>query len=156
VIRIVLGVEGIEERTADKVLRPDHARRCDQKLAAEAREAEAGEGGREGEEELEPRAEIEAVVELRDDDGVHHVRGGDGDVGHHVYQHMLLDVEGARVEGKFRAAEDPGQDPDADGEEVRKCLAEGVCDEDHDGRHEVRCGIAEVEKRVQAAACENE
>ena len=155
-VRVVLGVERVEERAADEVLRPDHARRRDQKLAAEAGEAEASEGGREDEHDLEPGAKIEAIVELRDDDGVHHVGRGDGDVGHHVDQDMLLDVEGARVERECGAAEDAREDPDADGEDVGKCLAEGVCDEEDDGRREERCWIAEVEKRVEAGTHEHE
>ena len=143
-------MERVEQRAADEVLRPDHARGLDQELAADAREAEAGEGGGEDEEDLEPRAEIEAVVQVRDDDGIHHVRWGDGDVGHHVDQHMLLDVEGPWVEGKRPAAEDPGQHPDTEGEGVRECLSQRVCDEEHDGRQEGWCRVAEVEKRVYA------
>ena len=155
-ICVVLGVEGIEQRAAYEVLGPDHARGRDQELAAEAGEAEAGEGGGEDEEDIEPGAEIEAVEELGDDDGVHHVRWGEGDVGHHVDQDMLLDVEGTWVEGELGAAKDAGEDPGADGEDVGKSLAERVRDEEDDGGHEVRCGVAEVEKRVEAGAYENE
>ena len=141
-------MECIEQCAAYKVLRPDHARGLDQKLAADACEAKAGESGSEDEEDLKSGAEIEAVVLLRNDDGIHHVRRGDGDIGHHVDQHMFLDVEGTRVEGELGAAEDPREYPGSDGQDVRKRLAQRVCDKKHDGRHDGRCRVTEVEKRV--------
>ena len=62
--------------------------------AANTREAKAGLGGGNDEEDRKPRAEMKAVERLCDDDGVHHVRWTDGDVGHHVGQHMFVDIEG--------------------------------------------------------------
>lgn len=59
-------MECVEQCAAYEVLRPDHVRGPDQKPAAEAREAEAsqGQGG------SRTRAKMEAVVQIRDDDGV--------------------------------------------------------------------------------------
>jgi len=148
-------MECIEHGTADEVLRPDHARGPDQKIAAHACKPKASEGGGLDEEDLEPWPKIGAIVLLRNDDGVHHVRRGDGDIGHHVDQHMLLHVERSRVEGELPAAKNPGQYPGAGGEVVRECLAQRVCNEEHNERREVRCRIAEGEIRVEAATYED-
>ena len=149
-------MEGIEEGATHEVLRPDHARGLDQNPAAETREAEAGEGGGEDEEDLEPWAESEVVILVGDNDGIYDI-GWDGtDIGHHVDEDVLFDIEGPWVEAEFVTAENTGEDPGANGEDEGECLAEGVCDEEDDVGHEKGCGIAEHEKRVEGDADEDE
>ena len=125
--RVVFFVECIEQCTTNEVWRPHHFRGPDQKLAANACEAKAGEGSGEDEKDREPRAKFEAIVQLCDDDGVHRVARGHRSICHHVDQHVLLDIEGARIEGEFPAAENRGQRPGAGGEDVRERLAKRVC-----------------------------
>ena len=79
----------------------------------------------------------------------------DGDVGHHVDQYMLLDIERARVEGEFPTAENLGQHPGAGGEDRRECLSQWVCDGEYDVRRERRCRVAEVEECVETGASED-
>ena len=127
-------MEGIEEGATHEVLRPDHARRFDQKRAAETREAKASEGGGEGEEDLEYWAETDAVIFIGDNDDIHDIGWKGADVGHHVDEDMLLDVKGPWVQANFAAAENGGEEPGADGEGECKCLAEWVCNEEDEGR----------------------
>jgi len=61
---------------------------------------------------------MEAIVQFRDNDGVDHVHRDEGDVGHHVNQHMFLDIEGARVEGEFPTTKNLRQHPIAGREDV--------------------------------------
>jgi len=144
-------VEGIEERRAHEVLGPDHARGLDQNPTAQAGEAKAGERGGKHEEGFKPRAKTEAVIPIGDNDGIHDIGRKGGDVGHHVNQDMLLDVEGPWVEGEFATTENAGRDPGAGGEDKGECLAERISDEKDDRGREPGCGIAESEVGVEAA-----
>lgn len=87
---VVLCMEGVEESATHEVLRPDHARRHDQKQVAETGEAKAGEGGGEDEGLLEPWAETEAVILIGDNDGIHDIGWASANVDHHVNEDMLL------------------------------------------------------------------
>ena len=127
-------MEGIEEGAVHKVLGPDHARRLDQKCAAETRKAKASEDGGEGEEDLEHRAKIDAVILSSDNDGIHNTAWDGANVGHHVDEDMLLDIEGPWVQANFAATKNLGEEPGADGEGECKCLAERVCNEEDEGR----------------------
>ena len=118
--------------------------RARQKTAANTREAKAGHGGGGDEEDRKRRVEMEAVEQLCDGDGVHHVRWADGDVGHHVDRHMFFDIEGAGVEAEFSAAENLGQNPAAGGEHVRKSFSKQVCDEKHDGGRDEQCRVRKL------------
>ena len=142
-------MEGIEEGATHEVLGPDHARRLDQKPAAETRETKAGEHGGEDEHHLEHWAKTEAVILIGDNDDIHDIGWDGADVGHHVDEDMLLDIKGPWVEAEFSTAENTGEDPGANGEDEGECLAERVCDEEDDGRHEIGRGIAEVKKSVE-------
>ena len=148
-------MERIEQCAAYEVLRPEHVRGPDQKPAANTRKAKAGKCSGEDEEDLKPKAKMEAIIELRDNDGLNHVRWTDGDVGHHVNQYMFLDIEGAWVEGEFPTAKDLGQHPFAGREDVCKCFSKWVCNEEHNRRHNVRCWVAEGEKDVEAGPDED-
>ena len=63
---------------------------------------------------------------------------------------MFVDIEGARVEGEFSAAENLGENPAAGGEHVHKSFSKQVCDERHDEGRDERCRVAKVEKCVEA------
>ena len=103
--RVVFFVECIEKRAANEVWRPHHIGWPDQKFAADACEAKAGEGSGQDEKDREPRAKVEAIIQLCDDDSVHRVARGHSGICHHVDQHVLLDVEGARIEGESPTTE---------------------------------------------------
>ena len=145
-------MECIEEGATHEVLGPEHARRFDQKCAAETREAKAGEGGGESEEALEPCAETDAVILIDDNDGIHDKGWGGADVDHHVNEDMFFDVEGPWVQADFATAENGGEVPGADGEDESECLAERVCNEEDEGRRDIRCGITKGEKSVEGDA----
>lgn len=148
---LVLGVERVEQGADDEVRGPDHARGPDEEAATEPGEAEAGELGGEDEDEGEPEAELDVVVELADDDGGERVRGPDGDVGHDVDEDVFLDVPRTGVEGELGAAEEAGEAVGADGEGVGEELSEWMCDEEeHEGPYG-RCGRTEVEEDVGRA-----
>ena len=153
-------MECIEEGAIHEVLGPDHARRLDQKRAAETCEAKASESGGEDEEDFKHRAETDAVILISDNDDMHDIGWGGADVGHHVDENMLLDVKGPWVQADFATAENGGEDPGADGEDEGKCLAERVCDEEDEERRDIGCGITEIEKGVEGDAdaheCETE
>ena len=58
-------LESIEQCAGCEALRLYHVRGPDQKSAADTREAKAGQGGGEDEEDRKPRAEMEAVEQPR-------------------------------------------------------------------------------------------
>ena len=146
---VVLCMEGIEEGATHEVLGPDHTRGLDQKRAAETREAKSSESGGENQEDLEHRAETGAVILIGDNDDIHDIGWGSPDVDHHVDEDMLLDVKGPWIQANFATAEKSGEGPGADGEDEGECFTERVCDEEDDGRGDIGCGIAEVEKGVE-------
>ena len=129
-------MEGIEEGGAHEVLGPNHACGLDQQPAAQTGEAKTGEQGSKNEEGFKPRAKTEVVIPISDNDDIHDIGRTGGDVGHHVNQDMLLDVERPWVEGEFATAENAGEDPGAGGEDKGECLAERVCDEKDERRRE--------------------
>ena len=98
---LLLGMKGIEEGTGDEILGPDHASGPDEETTADARKAESCELSTEHENKVEPEAERDLIEFLKDDDGVHSVRWGDGYIGHDEDERMFLDVPRAGVEGKF-------------------------------------------------------
>lgn len=107
-------MQGVEERGAGKVAEPDHGGWPDEAAAEEAGERDADELGAEGEEDGEAPAEVDVVKgpPPKRDEGVGAVGAADGDVGHESDDDVLLDGEGARVEGPRHAerGEDGGRD----------------------------------------------
>jgi len=148
-------VEGIEEGGGHEVLRPDHARGLNKKPTAQTGEAKAGEQGGKDEEGFKPWAKTEAVISISDNNDLHDRGRKGGDVGHHVNEDMLLDVERPRVEGEFATTEMAGEDPGASGEDKGECLAKRVCDEKDERGHERGCGTAESEEGVEGDADEH-
>lgn len=99
-------MEGVEDRSNDQILRPDHRRWPDQEPATDTRKTETDRLGSEDEKDTEARW-TRIVVEhgrILDDDHVQRVGLTDGDVGHDGNERVFFDVERAWVERKLEAA----------------------------------------------------
>jgi len=102
---VLFSVESVQQSTGDQVLRPYHAGGPDKESSTESGQAEPSQLCSQYKRDVKTEAVSDAIVHLKDHDGVQGVRCSNRDVGHNIHQHVLLDIPGSRIKGTLQSAE---------------------------------------------------
>ena len=104
-ILIFFGVESVEQSAGNQVLRPHHTSWPDKESSTEPGQPEPSQLRSQYKCNFKPEAISNAIVDLKNHNGIQGIRRGNSDVGHNEHQHMFLDAPGTRIERKFQPTE---------------------------------------------------
>jgi len=136
---IFFGMESVQQGAGNQVLRPHHASWPDEESSTESGQPEPSQLRSQHKRNFKTETISDAIVDLKNHNGVQGVWRGDSDVGHNEHQRMFLDTPGPRVERKFESTEPSRQPVGPSWDDESKEFSNRVRNQDQSERRYRRC-----------------